>query len=423
MTVFIYLVLLLVLIVISIKKFDRVLNFVSIFSAIWLCFGAISALDIMGLRLPDIKIHIYVWLFVIIVDAVILIFATTKTVYCNSSLKDIEISNKRAKCIQVFTLLMLIPLLYKVLFLIISSGSLVAIREMYFSGEIFPNFFQDLIFRIIPMAIVNALIVYYTFISFEMKKYNYLIIAIADALLATLINGGRYALILLLYVMVLLWTTGNITFTELGIFSKYKKRIRGVFFIIVALITITTIIRGQKIVQSIFVYFAGSLSYLDYIVDNPTMFALDKPLHGYLTFGAFFEPIILLLKAIGITSAKVPSYEFNIYCQKYYDIGSESSHVLFNANTSIIYYFLRDFGFFGIIIGAVVLGAIVVMAYNKWQRGSRFWGLMFVYLGNVLFNSLMTYQLIGTTPLFICVTFYILVQRKFIIKIRSRRQL
>ena len=71
-------------------------------------------------------------------------------------------------------------------------------------------------------------------------------------------------------------------------------------------------------------------------------------------------------------------------------------------------------------MGAVFIGGLLVKAYNKWQCGNRFWGLVFIYLGNVVFNSIMTYQLIGSTPFFIIIAFYVLIQKK--VKIRFTRR-
>ena len=53
-------------------------------------------------------------------------------------------------------------------------------------------------------------------------------------------------------------------------------------------------------------------------------------------------------------------------------------------------------------------------AYNKWQSGNRFYGMVFIYLVNILFNSLMTYQLVGVGPFFAILALYFITQRKFV---------
>ena len=409
-----------IVLLLSYNKFHRIVNFVSVFSGIWCVFGSLSCLGLYEVRKPGILIHIYAWIFVGVVDLIFLLFSTRRHIDIEDNIHEAIMYNSRAKKLQIIACLLIIPLALKVTSSLIGSGSLATIREMYFSGTNFASMYQDLVFRIIPMAFFDALIIYFVFYSFETRQYKYLIYALLDTLLVTIMNGGRYAFMLLLYSILLLWITGEISISKDNIFQRYKKRIQKIAVIIVIAMLIVTINRGQKIIENVMLYFSGSLSYLDYIIEHPSQFALDQPLHGYLTFAAIIEPLILFLKVLGLTTMKVPSYEFNIYCQKYYNIGTGSKYILINANTSVIYYFLRDFGSVGVVVGAVFMGWLLVKAYNKWQRGNRFWGLVFIYLGNVAFNSIMTYQLIGPTPFLIIVAFYILTQKKIRVKFTKR---
>lgn len=416
MFIVIYFLLYILLYIFAYNKFHRKLNVVSIFSAIWFIFGALSCLGLYGLRKPSFMVHFYVCIFVMCVDAMFFLFATKRSVTLGNIVNSVAISGKRVRIIQIVTIVLMLPLVVRTVGLYLMSNEVAYIRQMYYSGTTFSSMYQDLLFRIVPMGCLNALIIYYTLYSFETKKYQYLIYGMLNAIFVTLINGGRYVLILFLYSVVLLWVSGKIRIRNSQFVKRYKKRIRNIGIVVVAILCITTFIRGQAVLKNIYIYFSGSLSFFDYILENPSKFALDRPLYGYFTFGAILEPIILILKVLGLTTVKVPSYEFNIYCQSFYDIGTTGNRVLFNANTSVLYYFLRDFGTIGIIIGAIFIGAITVKAYNKWQKGSRFWGLCFIYLANVLFNSLMTYQFFGPTPFFIMLTFWFLTQKKIVLK-------
>ena len=409
------------MLMLSYNKFHRVVNIISVFSGIWCIFGSISSLGLYEVRKPALLIHIYGWIFVVVVDLFFLLFSTNRLLCINKNIKDTVIDTSRARKLQMLSFVLVIPLALKVVTLFVEEGSLAAIRQMYFSGTIFSSMYQDLLLRTMPMAFLEALIIYFALYSFETWQYKYLLYALLDTLFVTLINGGRYTFLLLLYSIMILWMTGGTKFLEKNIIRKYKKKINKIIIAIVIVMFIITINRGQKIIENILLYFSGSLSYLDYIIEYPSQFALNEKLYGYLTFAAVTEPIVLLLKVLGLTTRKVPSYEFNIYCQKYYNIGAGSKPILINANTSVIYYFLRDFGTIGVIIGAIFIGWLLVKSYNKWQRGSRFWGLIFIYSGNVAFNSIMTYQLIGPTPFFIVIAFYLLTQDKIRIKFIRKR--
>lgn len=410
MIVLIYLLLYGLIFMFSYCKFHRGSNVASIFSGIWFFFGILSCYGLYGLRTPSVNIHIYVWIFVVIVDFIFIKFAVTDNLYVDSSDTKTLLNYKRANKIQFIAFVLIIPLLFKLLPVLIKGG-MSDTREMYFSGTNFSTMYYDLIFRTIPMAFFNALVVYYAFYSFETRKYKYLLNSLLNAILITVINGGRYAVVLLIYTLLILLVTKKINITEFRRYRIYTKKVKKIGFVLLIVLLFTTAIRGQELLKNSIVYFAGSLSFLDYIVEHPIKFALDKRLFGYLTFGAVIEPIVLALKVLGVTTAKVPSYEFNIYCQEYYNVG-EGTYISFNANTSILYYFLRDFGFVGVVVGALFIGCIAVKSYNSWKKGNMFWGLVFCYIGNVLFNSLMTYQLFGPSPLFIIFVYYYCTRKK-----------
>lgn len=401
----VYILLLSIITVLSYNKFHRFFNIISVFSGIWFLFGALSCFGMYAMRKPSLKIHIYVWLFVTSVSCLFLLFCKKE----NKALNDTYFTNKNGKKVSTLAYLLLMPLLFKIIVKYIQTGSFSEVRLYYFSGTVFNSMLSDMLLRTFPIGMLEALVIYYVFLSFYQHNYRVLLCAVFNSLLITFINGGRYGVILLIYSIIALMMTKNFKISELIIIRKYKRKIRNVTIFAIFVMFFITVTRGQEVLKNIVVYFSGSLSYLDYIVSNPATFALDKPTHGYLTFGVITEPIILILKILGLTSAKVPSYEFNIYCQQYYNIGTGTDKVLINANTSIIYYFLRDFGVYGILIGAVFISSVSIYAYNKWKtRGNRFYGMVFVYMSYTLFNSLMTYHFFSTKPLFILFTLYLL---------------
>lgn len=401
-----YLFLLSVLILLAYNKFHSFFNFVSVFSGIWFIFGIISCLGMYGMRKPSLTTHICVWLFVVSVSCLFLMFCKNES----RALKDIShLSVRNGKTMCILTYILLLPLFIKILNKYIQTGNFSEVRLYYFSGTVFNSMIQDMLLRTFPIGMLEALVIYYVFLSFDKHQHKLLLYAVFNSLLITFINGGRYGIMLLIYSIVILLMTNNFKINKLTIIRKYKKRIRNIAVLSTGIMFLITAIRGQAVLKSIVMYFSGSLSYLDYIISNPSIFALDKPTNGYLTFGVVTEPIVLIMKTMGLTSIKVPSYEFNIYCQQYYNIGTGTKEVLINANTSIIYYFLRDFGILGIFIGAIFVSSATIYAYNNWKsRGNKFYGMIFVYMCYTLFNSLMTYQFFGTMPLFIFFTLYLL---------------
>ena len=406
--------------IISYVKFHKLINFIFLFSGLWLFFGAVSSLGVIGGRVPSLEVYFFSWIFVLVVDVLVWCFARP---FCSSGeFRNNYVEIKHVYFLQIMNYILLIPLAINMITYLMATGSLVAARNYYFSGEVFSSYYLGEIFKTIPMSMLNAMMLGWVFYSFRMKNYRYLIIAFIDVILISVLNGGRYAILGVLYAIVIMLFSGELKFNGFNFFriKKYKRYILASICFVVIFMIYITITRGQSLISSIVSYFSGSYAYLDYILDNPSQFALNEKTYGYLTFGSITEPFVIMLKVLGITDAKVPSYEFNIYCQNFYNIGTGTKVFMYNANTSVLYYYLRDFGFLGIIIGAIFFSSCLIYAYNR-RLNNTFYSLCFVYVCIALFNSLMTYSLFGTGPLYTIITFWLISQKGIVI--RKRRVL
>ena len=99
-------------------------------------------------------------------------------------------------------------------------------------------------------------------------------------------------------------------------------------------------------------------------MSNHLSYGLDVKHFGYLTLGFITEPIALILKVLFRMNIKVPSYYFNIYAQKFVNIGA-SGVSLYNNNTTFWYPFILDFGFKYAIVGAIIFFCIIAFVSNK----------------------------------------------------------
>lgn len=359
------------------------------------------------MRIPDIKVHQYAWLFVTCVNIPFLAIAKKHIVFQDENnivTKKMLNSSHNVVWVQLFALLMLIPLLLKMGMSFISYGSLTLIRQFFFSGEVFSNVYLDLLFRQLPFGMLQGLIVYYVFYAIKSKSYRHMLFAIFNTLLATIVSGGRYPIMLLIYSMIIVLIMEE---KNIQIKSRFSKRIKLFIGIAALFMLVVTLNRGQAIFKSIVVYFSGSFSFLDYIVSSPKMFALEEKTYGYLFFGAIFEPFVLLFKVLGLTDIKVPQWHFNTYCQSFYNIGTSSSPIYYNNNTSILYYLLRDFDVLGVILGGLFIGVLLSKLHNQTKKGKLFSSLVYVYVVNTLFNTVMTHQFFGTLPLFVLLTLFV----------------
>lgn len=404
-------------------KYKRFVSTISIFTFIWCFFGLISSLGVTGSRPPSVEVHLSAIVFVLIVDEIVLLFSKVDNAIpfrYNGLVVD---AAHNIGIVQLFIWIMIIPMAIKSLTIFATTLSFAAVRINFFGANNFSSVYESLFLRQMPMGMLNGMILLCTFVSFEKKQYKYLIIAAIDTLIVSLVAGGRYSIMLLLYSILIMWINDPTILSNIQWIQKYKKLIKRFGITIFALLMLLTANRGQAIFKAIFLYYSGSLSFLDYILEYPERFALNQHMHGYMMFGFLFEPIVLLMKVLNLTDAKIPSYYFNIYCQDYYDIGDGIHSVLINANTSILYYYFRDFGFVGVLIGAVLVGSLTVFFFNKWKSmGDVLSGVMYLFMCNVLFNSIMTNQLFSLTPFFIVLTIILCTKtRKFPIEFKLRR--
>lgn len=413
MEILIYIILFLITGGLSYIKFKTYMNLVSIFTGLWCFFGILSTFGMYGMRIPVLQVHLYACLFVFLVDIIILMFCRkhTKSEMCShKEFETVTTQDKDSKgyatFIQVVALIFYIPMIVNSIQAFLESG-FVGIRNSYFGAEYESRYLFSLLCKTMPASFMTGLIVHYIYSAFETRRWKFFVYAFLNAILLMLVNGGRYALMqVLLSAVVLMVMRGRSVQKADRQEQVFKRKIKKGIVAIALVMFMVTIFREQEIFKNIVVYFSGSFSFLDYILDNPADFGLTDNLNGYLTFGCVTEPIVLGLKVLGLTAMKTPSYLFNIVGQNFYDIGSGSTTLLFNNNTTALYYFLRDFGVWGIIIGGIFLASLVVYSYNKWNSGSRFHALIYVYMAVILLNSIMTYQLFGCNPFFVVVALH-----------------
>lgn len=408
----------------SYSKYQRIINVVSIFTFFWCFFGSIASLGITGYRIPSIEVNFYAVTFVLIVDEIVLLFSKDNAINLlkmyNRNSTDVSYN---IGLIQLFLWILITPMAIKSLTVFFSTLNFSAVRAAFFGGGNFSSAYADLFLRMMPYGMLEGMVLTCIFFSFRNKQYMYLVMATIDTLILTVVSGGRYPIMLLLYSIVIMWINDQSNLFSIPWVQKYKKIIKRVGSTIFALLVILTINRGQAVFKSVVGYYAGSLSFFDYILEYPDSFALNQHMYGYMTFGFLLEPIVLFLKVLNLTDAKIPSYYFNIYCQEYYDVGDGLHSIVINANTSVLYYYFRDFGFLGVCVGAVIVGSLMVLFFNKWKSNeSVFFGIMYLFMCNVLFNSIMTNQLFGMNPFFIALTIFLCTKtKKFPIEFKLKR--
>ena len=408
--IFVYTILLILFSFASYCKYNRFLNIISVFTVIWCVFGSISALGLYGLRPPKLFIHLLAWVFISIVDVFSLLCVHKESCY-----RDFKIVKypKRIALLQLISIILLLPTVLSSIQVLISTGSITQVRSEYFSVDSgYSNIFFSLLFGAIPKGMLGALIVYYIYVSFVNKEMKYLLYAFLNTAFTFVMDGGRTTLFSLMTLLLITFCYTD----KKNQAANYIRRVikKYMVYACIGLFAITLLRGSDDVFRSLVVYFSGSLAFLDYIIANPMDYGLnDGYLYGYMILGFITEPFVLILKVLGLSSARIPSYYFNICCQNFVDISTQfaSMPVLYNNNTSILFFLYRDSGIIGVILGAVYYGVLISFSYNRWMKGSHFWGLCHLLICQSLFYTIMGYSLSGYSLIFTLISFRFLLKK------------
>lgn len=365
-----------------------------IFTFIWCLCASLSCYGILGMRIPGAPIHYFVVVTIIVFNLFYLLRITSN-----------PLSNKDDSTPEVNIRMMLLYILNVVSLISLLPYCLISLRRFLSTGilgyrgdlikELSANDYTLFFIREIPSAIFSVTIFIFAVLLFT-KKSNKIIAAIViiDLLVFTIVFGGRYLILRFIVTIIITWLAFNSTRLKMR-----KIKVRYILFSILFILLVTQIRLGNNytIVENFSLYYVGPLSFLDLIMHNTESFNIfTEYYYGYFTFAPFFEPIVLFLKFTFGVNWEVPSYLINMYTQNFYNIGS-SNLITFNNSTTMLYPFLRDYGYLGLIIGPAILGGIVGCLERRFLEKHSIKSLiLYVFLCNVLIDSVLSYTLIST---------------------------
>lgn len=391
----IYIFIFLINVQVSRKIYKSMLNPPLVYSALWCFSGILAFINPNGFIVVTNTIHTYA--VVSIISFTIVSCVTYRKNIENRVIEDsLNISNYEFKesriiILAIVGILLLFPNVISALRMYSLYGfgldvSRISYSEMTRSGRFFYVFFTCNI----PTAIYSSVSIL-TCLELVKNKKRLLLISLIYIIMLSVAFGGRsYFLNFVVYYLVIFFYTNKI----LGYKSKFNMLFIGLFIAALIFVTISRGARGQSVIDWIVTYFSGSFSFLQYIVGNPSSYGLSSGLmFGYMSFGIFIEPLILLLKVFFHISTDVPSYEFNIYAQNFINISLNSYHA-YNNNTTWLYTFIRDWGELGIVIGPSLFAYVMNRVLYNLNKSHSIRSLMIIaFLYSSLITSTMSYNL------------------------------
>lgn len=229
------------------------------------------------------------------------------------------------------------------------------------------------------------------------KHIGFSIIALLNILLGVVSSGGR---ITVLYAII--QAVAAIRYYGILISRKTKRRIIVLVVLGIALVAFLTIVRGSaSIVYSIYSYFSIPFAIFSRCAD-----VVDRA--NFHSYGAsflypFFYVVNAFSGALGIESSFLADLVYYVGYPQDTWFASIFPSGVFNAFSSLFYFFYMDFREPGIVLLSGAFGVIAGLVYSKATRwgDSRFF-LWYLLIAQSIFGSFMIWQL-GNTKFFLSV--------------------
>ena len=369
------------------KKYGYLFNAIFLTTAIWCIFASVAAVNPIDLRRPAPMVHVYSILFLLSFNVTSSVIRINKVRGLFNQIADydhIKKVNIRIAIVELSCMFILAPMFVLGMQSILSGNAGDYRFSVYFGSN--SGFFT----KTIPVAILNAIMIMSLYMYFNNKSRGHLVNSFIIVLVLSILSAGRDTIFC--FMMVYLFM--NTVYRSFGI----KTSKIPIYIGAACMVFMTVSVRGGDMFDSIVAYFSGSFSFLDYILANPRDYGLETYHYGMMTLSPITEPLMYVLKAVGLTTEKIPSYYLNLYVQDFVDIGANKI-IMFNNNTTSLLPFILDGGWIGVLFGGWFLAFLSAKTYSYFINQNMVGSIMYLFVVNGMFMTTISYQsFISITP-------------------------
>lgn len=413
----------LVLIFLSTKIYSFIINPVSLYCVMWLGFTFFACQGFWGIYKPSLEtigfILIGTMCFSLVSMFTFLLNKEKKKFHLEPEPIETDKKYSLLVIINIMAIVWLIPFVLKTVPMLM-NGEWAIVRMYYLEANTINVVFntrQALVCQWIVFPIFYVTTIISAYLVSQKKTNIYLaLISLSGIILIVLATAGRNALFkfLLFYILAYLMNSARIkeVIEKIKSINLFTKLI--ILLGILAIIFISSkrsLSDDTSALQNAFYYFTGPIVYLNYIIDNPGLYALNENLmFGRATFGFITTPI-------EIGYSMLFGYDYagadNIITSYVGQYISFSPVIKGNAVSTAMYPFMKDFGVLGIILGPAIYAWIVNFAYVNSHK-SMFWNCLSLYMLYTVFFSEWQYELLFPQSFSIMMFLYLFVGKKTI---------
>lgn len=379
-------------------------NASGIFVLMWsVCLG-LSCLGLYGLNKPSNEV-IYLGCLSMLIFTFTGILKTKLIIFDKKSIKnstflkyDPLTDNSKLFLFHIIAYIFSFPYLLKAIKIIKNVG-MYALRNVAFTNSEYASTSVLIIFQTIiaPLFVVTMLL---TMIDisrgFFFKKSIFL--TFVDVILYTILFGGRYMFFQLLIFLIFVMYDGY-GGRLIYFINKHKKIVLFSLIIVLIMIFITQSRSKRAFLESAYVYYCGSFSYLSYLINNKI--GTDLYLLGKTQIGFVYNFCFLIISFLTNIDYKGSNHIVTQLTQFTVSIGDGISY---NSLGTILHDFITDYGIYGSLFGIFLFG----IACKYFEDAKNNTGRSFYYASNIYFlystvNSVLSYTFRGpgTLMLFI----------------------
>lgn len=365
------------------------LNSGSIFCFFWSMTGIFSNMGLYDVYLPSRIVNIAMILGICIFSIFYSILSRNRkiTVY-KLNVMSCNIKYKLILFINILIFLYIVPFFIKSLAIIQSEGfmylrSIAGIE----SQEIGTTNFSNLILQVFCYPAIIATFIIGCILLFQGKKESrkLLIISFINLTLYCLTNAARNGFIVLVVIFLLCYVKYyRLQRKErIQVLSKKEKVMTSLLIVIcvgvLLWISNERSSEGDSIIRTAYLYYFCGPAYLSQLLNNLLTYKINTTfLYGFSTFGFVWNLVALFFNKIGFSLINSDFIINSTLACRSLIIGS---NVKLNAMSTVFFPFLMDWGYFGLIIGPILLAIFSYYIDKKaywnntirWHAIEAFW--------------------------------------------------
>lgn len=391
---------------------------------VWCVCSTLSTTGAFGFTIPSMKTHQYIFTFLVAFSIASLVFhmfflkmGGSRELHLDKEdaiqslpeTGEVKINIEILASILILFILFISPTLAKSLEYIL-SGNLSTLRNLFMSdSQNYMGNISDILYRYIirPYIVFLDILAAYAFGKNFRQKWSLLILALVGSFVHVILSAGRMMFFeLMCYVLISILLYRPKSSDTIARFSIWKLHInitRRGFIILIVLLPIVAIMlyittfRSYSrlgVMGSIWQYSVGAMSYFDIVVNRPNLFGLGTGnyLFGKATFGFITGLISVICSTFLHINIQTADSLVILYSDQYFRVASNVSN---NAQSTIIYAFLLDWGVAGLVIGPILIAFFMEFICYKADKNKESigWNLALISMYYMLLFSIWRYTL------------------------------